>query len=63
MGIYSYELFTEYDVDEIIQIFPSATEAEKVIPTGQHINQVCKGKRKTAGGYKWAYAIIEEDID
>jgi hypothetical protein len=48
---------------EIIQIFPSATEAEKSVPTGQHINQVCKGSRKTAGGYKWAYAIMEEDID
>ena len=51
------------DTNEIIAIFPSATEAELTVPTGKHINQVCKGNRKTAGGYKWAYAIIEEDIN
>ena len=51
------------DTDEIIAIFPSATEAELSVPTGKHINQVCKGSRKTAGGYKWAYAFIEEDVD
>jgi hypothetical protein len=43
------------DTGEIIQVFESATAAEKMIPTGKHINEVCKGKRKTAGGFKWEY--------
>lgn len=49
------------DTNEIIAVFPSATEAELVVPTGKHINQVCKGSRKTAGGYKWAYFDFQED--
>lgn len=41
--------------NEIIKIFPSAYEAEKEVPSGKHINQVCKGSKPSAGGYKWAY--------
>ena len=49
------------NTNEVIAVFPSATEAELAVPTGKHINQVCKGSRKTAGGYKWAYFDFQED--
>ena len=42
--------------NEIINTFSSITEAEKNCPKSKgHISDVCKGKRKTAGGYKWQY--------
>lgn len=40
---------------EIIAVFASATEAEKTLHITKHINAVCKGNRKTAGGYGWKY--------
>lgn len=43
------------NTNEIIKIFSSIAEAEAEIPTGRHICEVCKGKRITAGGYKWKY--------
>lgn len=43
------------DTEEIIQVYTSIKEAEKDTPTGKHITDVCKGRRKTAGGYKWKY--------
>ena len=45
------------DTGEIIAIYPSISEAER--KTGiknSHICWCCKGKRKTAHGYKWKYA-------
>ncbi len=42
--------------DKLIKTFPSIKAAEK--ETGvlnQDISKVCKGKRKTAGGYKWMH--------
>lgn len=50
--------------NELIQIFPTAREAAKFIcpnttslgGVASHILDVCKGKRKTAYGYKWEYA-------
>ena len=50
----------QYDKNtgELIKIFNNSREAEKEVPTGKHIGQVCTGKRKTAGGYIWKY--IEE---
>lgn len=46
-------------------IFDSLSDAEKWSQTEQnpngkrcshqHISKVCRGKRKTAGGYKWKY--------
>lgn len=46
----------QYDQNgNLIAVFPSVTEAEKAVPTGRHIGAVCKGKRKTAGGYIWKY--------
>ena len=49
------------DTDEIINIFPSCSEAHRQITGNQgktgcsSISAVCKGKRKTAYGYKWKY--------
>ena len=46
--------------NKIIKVFSSAYEAEKEVPTGKHINEACKGYRKLAGGYKWAYCDVEK---
>lgn len=47
-----------YQIDkitgEIIAVFKSVYEAEQVTKI-EHISTVCNGKRKTAGGYKWAF--------
>ena len=45
------------DTDEIIAIFPSIQKAYDALGKQHsgHIAEVCKGKRKTAYGYKWAY--------
>ena len=41
---------------ETKEIFKSMQEASERYPSaGTHISQVCSGKRKTAGGYHWAY--------
>lgn len=41
--------------NKIIKIFPSVAEAEKATGNSKHIGSVCKGKRKTAKGFKWKY--------
>lgn len=44
--------------DEIICVFDSLSEAEKSLnikDAHKHISEVCRGKRKTAYGYKWEY--------
>lgn len=44
--------------NKILKIFPSIAEANIFIGQTRysgHIGQVCKGKRQTAGGYKWRY--------
>ena len=43
------------DTNMIIKIFESARAAEDELKISRHINSVCLGKRKTAGGYKWKY--------
>lgn len=40
--------------EEIIDIYPSVTAAQKEIGN-KHVTCVCNGKRKTAGGYKWKF--------
>ena len=40
---------------KVIAIFNSAIEAEKKLGIQNHINAVCKGNRKSAGGYGWKY--------
>lgn len=39
----------------IIETFTSIAEAERKYKTNQHIVDVCKGRRKTAGGYSWKF--------
>ena len=43
--------------DKLIKIYDSITDAAKSTnqKTSSNITQVCKGKAKTAGGYKWRY--------
>lgn len=43
--------------EEILEIFPTAEAAGRALgkTSGAHIQAACKGKRKTAYGYKWKY--------
>ena len=59
------KIVNQYDLDDkFIQSFPSAKSAaeslNKVTATSKgatsHITDVCKGKRKTAYGYKWKFS-------
>ena len=43
------------NTEEILHIYPSVGEAERQTKAGGHIKDVCHGKRKTAGGYKWKF--------
>ena len=45
------------DTNQIIDTFSSIEEAKRKlnIKDNTHISEVCKGKRKTAYGYKWMY--------
>lgn len=43
------------DTDEILEVFSSISEANKKYRGNNHISAVCKGQRKTAGGFKWKY--------
>lgn len=46
----------DIDTNEIINIFPSQKEAERQTNIyHSNISKCCKGKSKTAGGYKWRY--------
>ena len=41
---------------KILEVFPSIKKAEEKYPqTNKHIAAVCKGKRKSCGGYGWKY--------
>ncbi len=40
---------------EIIAIYPSARAAESALNIAKHVNAVCTGKRKSAGGYGWKH--------
>lgn len=61
------KVINQYDLqDNYIQSFPSAKAAaeslNKITTTSNgassHISDVCRGKRKTAYGYKWKFANI-----
>lgn len=42
--------------EEILEIYSSVSEAERQNPKcHSHIKDVCHGKRKTTGGYKWKF--------
>lgn len=44
------------DTNKVIAIYETVAAAERENPKSKgHISDVCKGKRKTAGGYKWKY--------
>lgn len=44
--------------NSIIKKWDSITEASNTLNIdNSHIGQVCKGERKTAGGYKWAFEM------
>lgn len=45
------------NTNEVIQVFCSANEAARSLgkTKGNHITEVCKGKGKTAYGYRWEY--------
>ena len=40
---------------EILQIYSSAADAERENGNTKHINEVCKGKRKSCKGFGWRY--------
>ena len=47
-------------INGLIVEFPSTCEAERVMNiSNSSICQCCKGKRKSAGGYRWYYANKE----
>lgn len=56
-GQFIAKKIAQYDLNNnLIQIYESAYQAGK--KTGlnhRHISEVCRGKRKTTGGFKWAY--------
>lgn len=62
---YNAKPVNQYDVDTdvLIATFPSATAASLALThdaTGcSNILNVCKGKRKTAYGYKWRFVLCE----
>jgi hypothetical protein len=50
-----YKPVCQYNLNGVfIKSFNSLSEAQKAIGT-THISDVCRGKRKTAGGYIWRY--------
>jgi hypothetical protein len=60
----------QYKEGKLIQSFNSIIEAEKKTGiSNKHIGSVCRGNRKTSGGYEWKYldeeftSIDKEDID
>lgn len=48
---------TQMNLDgQVIAVFPSAYEAYKQTNCNhRHISEVCQGKRRTTGGFKWKY--------
>ena len=46
---------SDKETNEILEIYPSISEAERQNNCHMHIRSVCNGKRKTAGGYKWEF--------
>ena len=48
----------QYDLQgKLVNTYPSLAEAEKMTGIRKStICSVCKGKGKTAGGYRWSYA-------
>ena len=43
------------NTNKIIEVYPSIGEAERNNKCNSHIKDVCTGKRKTCGGFKWSF--------
>ena len=54
-----HKFVCQLDLDgTLINIFNSIQEAARALNNSSknlHISEVCKGKRKTGGGYRWMY--------
>lgn len=54
-----HKFVCQLDLDgRLINIFSSAQDAARALNNSSknlHISEVCKGKRKTGGGYRWMY--------
>ena len=55
--LYHSVIQLDKDTEEIVAIYPSMIAAQNALKkqSSGHIAAVCKGKRKTAYGYKWKY--------
>lgn len=60
LGILSKPSVLCYSLDgRFIKEYASADEASKEVGvSGSMIRKVCRGKNKTAGGYKWKYKVV-----
>lgn len=58
-GLRAFKPVIQYSKDGVfIRKWIRATEASKTLCIDvSHIGQACKGKRKTAGGFKWGYEV------
>lgn len=54
---YSSKMVSQFDLSgNFINKFGSTSEAKRITGINQgHISEVCRGERKSAGGYFWAY--------
>ena len=43
--------------EKVIAMIDEVAEAERETGNSKHIGSVCKGKRKTAKGFKWKYVV------
>lgn len=51
----------QFDLDDnFIHLWDSISDAENQLKI-YNITSVCKGKQKTAGGYKWKYKTSENE--
>jgi len=59
-GLQKTKAVLQYDLqDNFIKKWKSARKVERELNIkNENICECCKGKRKTAGGYKWAYENI-----
>lgn len=53
----------DIETNKVLAVFPTCSAAQRIVShnpseknSGSHISAVCRGKRKTAYGYRWQYA-------
>lgn len=49
----------DINTGNVLEIFPSLKDAERAIGIKGHICKVCKGQRKSCGGFGWKYLDTE----